>query len=81
LLAWSPATQKGQPGSLVLTSDFSDVTTLQQAKDLFSDWSANIQENPELWKEGWNLEKVKIVIRLWADKYGMQFLNLFGGKG
>ena len=75
LLAWSPAAQKAQVGSLVLISNLSDVTTLQQAKDLFSSWSNDIQGNPDIWKKGWNIEKLRLVIRLWADKYGTQFFE------
>ena len=81
LLAWSPATQKAQVGSLVLISNLSDVTTLEQAKDLSFSWSSDIQGNPDIWKKGWDIGKLKLVIRLWADKYGTQFLKLVGTKG
>jgi hypothetical protein len=53
---------------------------LEQAKRLFSQWTADIQENPELWQSGWNTQKIALFIRLWADKYGTEFLNLFGSK-
>jgi hypothetical protein len=80
LLAWSPARQKGQRGALVLSSDLSEVTTLDQAKERFRAWSDDIEKNPDLWRGGWNMEKVRVVIRLWADRYGTQFLSLFGGE-
>jgi hypothetical protein len=81
LLAWSPAAQRAQVGSLVLISNLSDVTTLEQAKGLLSSWSSDIQKNPDIWEKGWNIDKLKLVIRLWADKYGTQFLELVGAKG
>jgi hypothetical protein len=81
LLAWSPAGQKGAPDALVLVVDLSNVTTPQQAKDYFSRWSDDIQQNTELWKRGWNMEKLVAVIRLWADKWGPQILQVFGAKG
>jgi hypothetical protein len=80
LLAWSPSETKGQPDALVLVSDLSDVTTLDQAKQLFFDWFSKIQENPELWRPGWDLAKLKILIRLWADKYGEKLLKVLGSK-
>jgi hypothetical protein len=80
LLAWSPSEQKGKPDALVLVSDFSEVTTMDQAKSLFIQWSRDIEKNPELWDKGWNLSKLKTVIRLWADKYGERLLQLAGSK-
>jgi hypothetical protein len=81
LLAWSPSEEKGKPDALVLVSDLSDVTTAEQAREIFRRWSIDIQLNPELWSNGWNRDKLKTVIRLWADKYGTKLLELFGGKG
>jgi hypothetical protein len=78
LLAWSPSGQKGQPDALVLVSNLSNVTSFEQAKEIFLQWSHNIVENPELWEEGWNKEKLRAIIRLWADKYGPKILKIFG---
>ena len=64
----------------MLVSNLSDVTTTEQAREIFDRWSTDIQENPELWVKGWNSEKLKMVIRLWADKYGPKFLEIFGDK-
>lgn len=78
---WSPATNKGQIGALVLRLDLSKVTTLEQAKERFNEWSTEIAENPELWESGWNIEKLRTTIRFWADHYGPGLLQVFGGKG
>ena len=64
LLAWSPAEKEGDRDALVLVSNLSDVTTTEQAREIFDRWSTDIQENPELWVKGWNSEKIKMVIRL-----------------
>ena len=80
LLAWSPAEEKGKPDALVLVSDLSDVTTAEQAREIFRQWSIDIQNNPALWRNGWNREKIRIKIQLWADKYGPKVLALFGSK-
>jgi hypothetical protein len=80
LLAWSPSLTKGQPGALVLVTDMSNVTTTEEAKQVFVQWGLDIEENPELWEKGWNLTKLKLIIRLWANKYGGQLLQLAGGK-
>lgn len=76
LLAWAPSTSKGQSNVPVLVSDLSDVTTLDQAKLFFLNWANDIQQNSDLWKNGWNLEQLAVIIRLWADKYGPKLLRL-----
>ena len=75
LLAWSPGSAKGQPDALVLISDMSDVINGEQAKQIFTQWALDIQKHPELWEKGWNEEKIKLVIRLWVDKWGKKILK------
>ena len=80
LLAWSPSSAKGQQDALVLVSNLSNVTTFRQAQEIFLKWSREIEQNPQLWRDGWNLEKLRTEIRLWVDQYGPQILALFGAK-
>jgi hypothetical protein len=80
LLAWSPSGKKGQPDALVLVSNLSNVTNSEQAKRMFLDWSHDIVENSSLWDKGWNMEKTRATIRLWADRYGSGILKIFGGQ-
>jgi hypothetical protein len=80
LLAWSPTNEKGKKDALVLVSDLSDVTTYQQAQAVFRQWINDIQQDSELWEKGWNMEKLRIKIRLWADMYGPKMLAVFSGK-
>jgi hypothetical protein len=81
LLAWSPSGEKGKPNALVLVSNLSNVTNSEQAKHIFLDWSNDIVENPELWVRGWNIEKARVTIQLWADRYGSGILKIFGLGG
>ena len=78
LLAWSPSTAFGQTDIPVLVSDFSNVTNAELATRRFVDWRTQIQRNSELWRNGWDLDRVRLVIAEWADKYGAAVLRLFG---
>ena len=81
LLAWSPSTDKGKPGALVLVADLSDVTTYLQAQEFLLAWSHDIERDPLLWRNGWSLEKVRLKVRLWADAYGAKILAFVGKQG
>jgi hypothetical protein len=78
LLAWSPSSEKGNKDALVLVMNLSGVTTYGQAQQILAEWSRDIERNPELWRDGWDIEKVRLEIRLWVDRYGPQILTLFG---
>jgi hypothetical protein len=80
LLAWSPARTKGKKDALVLVANLSDKTTYDDVRDVFMWWAEKIEQNPELWKERWNIEKVRVVVREWADKFGPMILSLVMGK-
>lgn len=80
LLAWSPPTDKGRRDALVLVSDLSDVTTYDQAWELFLAWSRDIERDPTLWSKGWRVEALRRKIQLWVDKYGDKTLAAFGWK-
>ena len=79
LLAWSPSTIFGQAEVPVLVWDMTNVTNATQATDMFSDWAIEIERSPELWADGWNLEKLRSTLRLLADKYGAGVIALIGG--
>lgn len=80
LLGWAPGAAKDQSDALVLVADMSDVVNLQQAKQIFAQWALDIQENPDLWNNGWKEEKLKLVIRLWVDKWGDKIIRAIGMK-
>lgn len=78
LLAWSPATGKGDPEAIVLIADLSGVTTAEQAATLFALWRQDIEANPELWNRGWDIEALRTGIRLWVDRVGSQIFAILG---
>lgn len=78
LIAWNPASSMGGEDALILQADLSYVRTPDQAKRAFEKWVADVEENTDLWRDGWNLEVLRTVIRNWADEFGPQVLVLFG---
>jgi hypothetical protein len=80
LLAWSPGSAKGQPDALVLVADMSDVINNEQSKQIFAQWALDIQNDPSLWDPTWNMEKLRLRIQLWADKWGTRILNTYKSK-
>lgn len=76
LLAWSPSADKGKPDALVLVSDLSDITTYEQAQERFLAWSRDIESDPALWARGWDVERLRVRIRSWVDKYGEKALAM-----
>jgi hypothetical protein len=81
LLAWSPSTDKGKPDALVLVADLSNVTTYRQAQEILLRWSRDIEQDPRLWRKGWDLERVRREIQLWVDAYGSSILTLVRNEG
>jgi hypothetical protein len=75
LLAWAPGTQKGQADALVLVSDLSNVVNIEDAKSVFAQWSSEIQQKPDIWNKGWDVNKLTLLIRLWIDRYGSDILK------
>lgn len=84
LLAWSPASAKGRSDTVVLWVDLSDVDDSAQALDIFQNWVNNIEQAPELWddinKPGWDIERVRISIRNWFDRYGSDILQVVNAE-
>jgi len=78
LLAWSPAARFGEPQEVVLMLNLSNVTNVSEATRQFADWAVKIEQDPSLWQGGWDRERLRTVIRQWADKYGSSILNAFG---
>jgi hypothetical protein len=79
LLAWSPSGDKGDPEALMLIADLTDVTTYAQAEAFFVLWRTDIEANPEYWNRGWNVERLRVAIQLWVDRYGSQIFSVLGG--
>jgi hypothetical protein len=52
LLAWSPASTKGNKDALVLIGDLSDARTHVDFLNRFRAWRDEIEKKPELWRRG-----------------------------
>ena len=79
LLAWSPSSDKGKPDALMLVADLTDVTTYPQAEAFFVLWRDDIEANPDYWDKGWDVDRLRLAIRLWVDRYGSQIFTVLGG--
>lgn len=77
LLAWSPSVVMGQPDALVLVADLSTVTTPGQAAEVFDAWRNDIEMDPMLWENGWDLDRVRLKIQQWADLFGKDLITMF----
>lgn len=70
LLAWAPGYKKGDSDALVLVLDLSRVNLPQHAKAIFIRWIREIEQDPGLWSNGWDIPAVQLKLRLWADDLG-----------
>jgi hypothetical protein len=75
VIAWAPAKLAGKPRASVLVLDLSSVTTSAQAVDMFRVWAEKIEKNPALWRRGWDFHQIRVILRLWADRWGPVMLT------
>ena len=76
LIAWSPASKFGNPEATVLILNLSNVTTTEGAVAIFQDWADKIERNPDLWQAGWNINSLRLSLKLWADRWGADVLAI-----
>ena len=79
LFAWNPGHTKGEPDALILRMDLSDVDQPVQAKRRFEFWVQEIEENPQLWLDGWQRLPIRNRVAETADRYGQILLDFLGG--
>lgn len=77
LIAWSPASEKGKPDTVVLYEDLSNVLLREHADTAILHWSREIEGDPSLWKSGFTLEKVRIKMQRLADNTGGRIMGAF----
>ena len=75
LLAWSPASSKGKVDALVLVADLSNVPTEDALLERFRRWRQDIELNPDLFRDGWTVDRLRVAIKDWADKWGNIFFS------
>jgi hypothetical protein len=76
VIAWSPAQSFGKQNAAVLVLNLSNVSTAAQAAEMFRAWSNDVEGNPQLWKGGWNNKSLRVILRLWTDRWGSKILSL-----
>jgi hypothetical protein len=42
----------------------SGVSTPETAEMYFTNWREKIEQNPQLWRDGWSLERLRVAIRI-----------------
>jgi hypothetical protein len=80
VIAWAPAKLAGNPRASVLVLDMSSVTTSAQAVEMFRDWAEKIEKNPALWRRGWDFSQIRVILRLWADRWGPVMLTFIAPR-
>ncbi len=79
LFAWNPGRTKGEPDALILRMDLSNVVLPTHAKRRFEFWVQEIEENPQLWLDGWKKLPIRNRLAETADRYGQVILDFVGG--
>lgn len=80
LLAWSPASMKGQEDALILRLDLSNVDTPNQAKSRMEFWVQQIEMHPERWSNDWQHQTIREIVSELADSFGEEIISFFGGE-
>ncbi|MDO9711989.1 hypothetical protein [Paracraurococcus lichenis] len=75
LIGWSPSNTRGVRDAVVLVVDTSSFESQQSFDEAFLFWQRKIVEDPQLWRSGFSLERVRLAIRDFVDKYGQGILD------
>lgn len=81
LLAWAPGRTFGSKDALVLAADLSNTSSPEQAGADMRIWRRDIETDPEKWRNGWNLESVRLFAQRWVDRRGEAIVKLIGDWG
>ena len=76
LLAWAPSSSKGKPDVLVLVADLTEKSDYDEVLEVFGQWRSRIEQEPELWAEGWSAEGLRVAVKEWADRVGPAVLKV-----
>lgn len=77
LLAWSPGVAYHENNALVLYLDLSDVQNDEQAVEMFNFWKDEIEKDPSVWYGGWNWERLRLKVKVFADRFGQNIFSFF----
>lgn len=74
LIAWAPPSAVGRANVPILTFDLSDFEQSGTIRTAFRWWRQEIEENPSLWENGWDLTRWKLNTQAMADNYATRIL-------
>jgi hypothetical protein len=75
LIGWSPSNTRGLRDKLVLVVDMSGLDSQDSFNESFFFWQRKVVENPEMWRYGFSIEKLRLTLRDFADQYGQEIIN------
>jgi hypothetical protein len=81
LIGWSPSSSRGVPDAVVLVIDMSLFESQASFDDAFRFWQRRIVEDPELWRSGFVVWRIRNAVRDFADEYGDAILKALSFKG
>jgi hypothetical protein len=66
---------RGVPDSIVLVLDFSEYDRQESIDELFQIWQQKVIENPQLWRQGFTIQTLRLFLREMADDYGKDIID------
>lgn len=81
LIGWSPSHSRGLPDRLVLVVDLSDLNTQPRIDEAFRFWRQKIIDDPQLWRGGFSIERLRLSLREFADRYGKDLTEIIKING
>lgn len=75
LVAWAPPASAGDPRAPMLIYDLSRLDRPGAMADGFGVWKREIEEKPEIWRNGWKLTRLRLNLRALTDQYGEQIVS------
>jgi len=75
LIGWVPSNSRHIRDAVVLVVDMSNFDTQASFDDALLFWKKKMIENPALWKRGFSVELIRLVIRDFVDHYGSSIIE------
>jgi hypothetical protein len=75
LVGWSPSKARGVPDELVLVVDMSADSSQAEIDSKFLFWKTKIIDDPSVWRNGFSIERLRVAIQIFADRYGQSILD------
>ena len=77
LIGWSPSNTRGVLDKIVLVFNLSKFESQDSFNKMFELWQSKIIEDPDMWRSGFSVEEIRLVIRDFVDHYGKDFTDAF----